>query len=311
MKQHYGPIAALLAVITALSLGLTALCGVRVPVNRPDTLSVTASFYPMYTAALQVAGDTQGVEVRCLTQPATGCLHDYQLSPAERSLLEETDILLLNGVGAEAFLEPTLAALPELYTVDTSAGLVLEEKDEHRHEHEGHTHTQNEHIWMNPTYYAHQVAAIRDALCAADPAHATAYTHNAAQYTQKIKQSAAALSEAAGALLMDTALVFHDSMTYVAHVLGWDILATLPLGEESGISASAAAAAADAVRGRDTVLLYDDQYAVQMIDLAHYAARSAVVVLDSAVLPRAGVADSDAWLHAMAANVQALKEAAK
>ncbi len=310
MKQHYGQIAALLAGITAVSLGLTALSGVRVPANRPDTLSVTASFYPMYTAALQVVGDTQGVEVRCLTQPATGCLHDYQLSPAERSLLEETDVLLLNGVGAEAFLENTLAALTELDTVDTSVGLVLEE-DEHEHEYEGHTHARNEHIWMNPTYYVHQVAAIRDALCAADPAHAAAYTHNAAQYIQKIKQSAAALSEAAQALLMDTALVFHDSMTYVAHTLGWDVLATLPLGEDSGISAATAAAAADAVRGRDTVLLYDTQYAVQMTDLAQYAARSAVVVLDSAVLPRAGVADCDAWLHAMAANTQALKEAVK
>lgn len=309
MKQHYGHIAALLAVITALSLGATALCGVRVPTNRENTLSVTASFYPVYTAALQVVGDTPEVEVRCLTQPATGCLHDYQLSPAERSLLEETDILILNGVGAEAFLESTLASLPALRTVDTSAGLVLEQ--EHGHEHEGHAHAHNEHIWMNPVYYACQVEAIRDELCAADPSHAAAYRSNAAQYIQKIKQSAALLSEAAGALCMEAALVFHDSMTYVAHTLGWDVLATLPLGEDSGISASAAAAAADAVRGKETVLLYDNQYAVQMTDLAQYAARSAVVVLDSAVKPRAGVADSEAWLHAMAANTQALKEAAK
>ncbi len=309
MKQHYGHIAALLAVITALSLGVTALCGVRVPTNRENTLSVTASFYPVYTAALQVVGDTQGVEVRCLTQPATGCLHDYQLSPAERFVLEETDVLILNGVGAEAFLESTLASLPALRTVDTSAGLNLEQ--EHSHEHEGHTHAHNEHIWMNPVYYAYQVEVIREALCAADPSHAAAYTRNATQYIQKIKQSAAALSEAAGALSVEAALVFHDSMTYVAHTLGWDVLATLPLGEDSGISASAAAAAADAVRGKETVLLYDNQYAVQMTDLAQYAARSAVVVLDSAVLPRVGVADSEAWLHAMAANTQALKEAAK
>src|SRR5712691_4583870 len=43
---------------------------------------VLCSFYPMYVMALNVVGDTPGVEVECLTEPMVGCLHDYQLTPA-------------------------------------------------------------------------------------------------------------------------------------------------------------------------------------------------------------------------------------
>ena len=41
---------------------------------------ITASFYPMYIATLNVTKGVPGVEVRDLTKPMTGCLHDYSIT---------------------------------------------------------------------------------------------------------------------------------------------------------------------------------------------------------------------------------------
>ena len=124
MKRLYGGVLLLMAGIAAVSIGITALLG-QYRTRREDGFAVMASFYPMYTAALQVAGGIDGVTVSCLTQPQTGCLHDYQLSPGEMIALKEADILVLNGAGAETFLSSALAQLPGLRVADTSEGIPL------------------------------------------------------------------------------------------------------------------------------------------------------------------------------------------
>ncbi len=309
MKVRYGQIALLLVGLLLVSLGLTAVRGVQRIAPQEDTLLVVASFYPMYTATLRVVGDSDGVTVCCLTQPTAGCLHDHQLTPAERAVLDGADVLVLNGAGAEEFLEPLLPQLAATW-VDTSASLVYDE-DHHGHEHDGHTHTRNEHIWLDPTMYTAQVTAISEALCEADPANGERYRQNAAAYAAEIAAAAQELADAAAKLSMDKALLFHDSMDYLAEALGLEVLGTLPIGEDEGFSAAEVAGAADALRGQAAVLLYDDQYPLQMTQLADYAERSAVVSLCSAVTPAAGVADEDIWLWAMRENAKRLQEVVK
>lgn len=166
MKRLYGGVLLLMAGIAAVSIGITALLG-QYRTRREDGFAVMASFYPMYTAALQVAEGIDGVTVSCLTQPQTGCLHDYQLSPGEMIALKEADILVLNGAGAETFLSSALAQLPGLRVADTSEGIPLLEGQGHTHEHDGsetaeeHAHAVNEHIWMSPARYARQVENLR------------------------------------------------------------------------------------------------------------------------------------------------------
>ena len=300
---RYGRIALLLAALTVLSLGLSALTG-PARVKETDTVSVVAGFYPMYTAALQVAGDSDGVTVSCLTRPTSGCMHDYQLSPAERLVLERADLLLLNGAGAESFLELSLPALTAT-VVDTSAGLLLEEG---HHEHDGHTHEVNEHVWTDPVLYEQQVRAVETALCTADPARAATYHANADRYCDRIRESAAALKAAAAALPFKDAVVFHDSLTYPAHTLGLTVCGTLCIGEEQGFSARDVAAVTDAIRGRNVLFLYDDQYPLQMTQLTDYTANSATVLFSTAVRPIANTADADTWLAAMAYNTEQLKK---
>ena len=52
-------------------------CGTN---KNSDKLKIVTSFYPMYIDAINIAGNIPNVEVVNLTQPQTGCLHDYQLT---------------------------------------------------------------------------------------------------------------------------------------------------------------------------------------------------------------------------------------
>ena len=52
-----------------------------------EKLHVVTSFYPVYIAALNVVGDNTDVELENLSEPQTGCMHDYQLTPKDMILL--------------------------------------------------------------------------------------------------------------------------------------------------------------------------------------------------------------------------------
>lgn len=305
MKKQGRAVAMLLAGIAAAGFVLTALTHTQR--QDGDDLRITAAFYPMYTAALQVVGDVEGVSVSCLTAPTAGCVHDYQLSPDEMVALSKTDLLILNGAGAETFLAHALERHSQLKTVDTSVGVALLEGC-HDHDHEGHHHAHNEHSWLSPDRYYKQVENLRDGLCEADPVHAEAYARNADAYLERIAAVAEQMREVA-ATGWETVL-FHDSVAYPAADLSLRVVAELPLSENTALSAHELAEAAEAVRGKAVILLYDEQF-VGGPSLSEYAADVRRVMWDAAVRPKEGIADRDRWLAAMARNLQQIKEATR
>ncbi len=299
MKQtirYYTPVALLLVLIVAMSALLTVFTGtVGTADRRPQ---VVTTVYPLYVAAQTVIGDTAGVELRNLSGTAGGCLHDYQLSPADRIVLQQADLLLLNGAGAEHFLDDLL---PELTAtvVDTSAqAQLLCTAHEHEHEeHEHHANAYNEHLWTSPTRYAAQVAAVTEALCQLDPAHAAVYTANGQAYRQQILALGKRLQTAAEKLPSRRCITFHDSLAYLVDDLGLDTAVALQVGEDSGVSAGDLSAAQQALtEDPATLLLYDSQYTVRYTALEGLVDARQVLAIDTAVTGEGSPTD---WLTAM------------
>ena len=310
MKQttkRAGGIALLLAGITAVSVGITAITG---NVGRKtDDLRVVTTVYPLYVAVQNIAGELPGVTVENLTGAATGCLHDYQLSPANRISLEQASLVLLNGAGAETFLADVLPQL-RAQIVDTSEGIPLlageehEQEEDHDHEHE-HDHSTNEHIWTSPSRYAKQVKAVMAALAAADPAHAEVYAANGRSYLDKIAAAEQRLQAAAAALNGRSCSLFHDSLVYLAEDLGLQVAAVLTVGEESGVPAGDLAAAERLAAADPTMLiLYDSQYAVRYNSVDRQVPAAQVLALDTGVK---GSGRPDDWLTAMASTAEWLE----
>lgn len=311
--RHYAPVAWLLAGITAAGVLLTVLLGVGQPGLQERTVVTTT--YPLYVAAQQLTAGAEGVRVENLTGSATGCLHDYQLSPANRITLEKASLVLTNGAGAEPFLEDVLPTLTAP-VADTSAGISLLPSGEHAHHaeedgdgHDGdhnHDHRYNEHIWVSPARYARQVTAAEEALCAADPENAALYRQNAEAYRTRIGAVEQRLQAAADKLGNRRCVLFHESLAYLAEDLGFTVAVCLSAGEESGVSAGDLAAAEAAVKQDPTVLvLYDDQYTVRYPSVDGLVPAAQVLALDTGVK---GTGSADDWLRAMERTAQALEK---
>lgn len=114
-----------------------------------DDILVMTSCNPVYIATLNVLDGVDGYRVENLSQPTTGCLHDYTLTTEDMKKLSKADMLIVNGGGMEGYLEDVMEAYPNLQIVDTyediehSNGfigmdtyLIKEEEKEHDHEEE-------------------------------------------------------------------------------------------------------------------------------------------------------------------------------
>lgn len=292
----------MLVLIAAAGIGITLLRGGRA-VGQADGLHIVTTVRPLYAAALQLTDGVPDVRVENLTGSSTGCLHDYQLSPANRLSLARADLVVLNGAGAEGFLDEVLPQL-DAAVADTSAGIELLSGHEHDHDHEedhehedDHDHAVNEHIWVSPTRYAAQVRTLTAALQAADPAHAAQYVQNAARYLAQIQTTEERMQALRQRLQGRRCVLFHDSLAYLADELSLQVAAVLPVGEDSGVSAGELAEAERIARDDPAVLLiYDDQYTTRFGSVDRQVSADRVLALDTAVK---GEGRADDWLQAM------------
>lgn len=300
----------MLVLIAAAGIGITLLRGGRA-VGQADGLHIVTTVRPLYAAALQLTDGVPDVRVENLTGSSTGCLHDYQLSPANRLSLARADLVVLNGAGAEGFLDEVLPQL-DAAVADTSAGIDLLAGHEHDHEHdheEEHDHEDdhavNEHIWVSPTRYAAQVRTLTAALQAADPAHAAQYAQNAAHYLAQIQATEERMQALRQRLQGRRCVLFHDSLAYLADELSLQVAAVLPVGEDSGVSAGELAEAERIARDDPAVLLiYDDQYTTRFGSVDRQVSADRVLALDTAVK---GEGRADDWLQAMERTLSRLE----
>ena len=237
MKKKYLYTAIMLFAILVAGMGLT---GWYVSQTQEQTdgqeLTVVTSFYPMYIAAENVIGDADGVRLENLSEPQTGCLHDYQ-TPCGNFLLHSTagtyayydlcsraaEVFIINGGGIESFMKEVAEAYPNLKIIEACENISLlsgEEDDTHHHEgetEEEHAHGDvNAHAWMSVSAYETQVQTIADGLSGADPERSSAYQNGAEAYLEKLdglkKRQEKLKQEISG----QSVILFHEAYAYVA-----------------------------------------------------------------------------------------------
>lgn len=114
-----------------------------------DMLTVVTSFYPMYIATLNIVDGVEGVRLENLSEPQTGCLHDFQLTPEDMKLLSTADVFVINGGGIESFMSDVAKAYPKLDVVETCEDVALLSEDDadsdHDHDHDADTESDSDH----------------------------------------------------------------------------------------------------------------------------------------------------------------------
>lgn len=286
-----------------------------------NDMTVVTSFYPVYVLALNVTDGVEGVTVKNMAQPQTGCLHDYELTTADMKLLETADVLLVNGLGMESFLDDAIAQYPELYIGDSSKGANIlvtsghthhdEDEEEHEHEEaEEHEHEENPHIWLDPANAVKQTEAIRDALMQADPSHAAQYQKNTQKFAESMTE---VLQDAVGLTAVEgtKVAIFHEGFDYLADICAMNVSVAINTDENEEPSAKELAEAAEVIKKENITLFLvaDDtgkKYAEMLAKETAKNGESQILLLDPLT---SGAMDKEAYRLGMEKNMEILADA--
>lgn len=333
MKNKYVFTAVMLLCILLVCLGATTLYVRMSDDNGADeeNLLVVTSFYPMYVATDNVVTGIDGITLQNLSEPQTGCLHDFQLTPEDMRLLSKADVFVINGGGIEGFMADVASAYPDLTIIEACEDITLLESenghvheadahdaeadaaDEHSHDetesgHEGHSHDEdgNAHAWMSVADYRTQVATIAQGLVAADPAHADAYLANQKQYDVKLAELQQEEELLAKQLDGMQVILFHEAYAYLAKDLDMDSCYVLNLDEERSVSAGEVADVLEEISENGvSLILAEELYGSDLGRLVESESDVTVLYLDT--LNR-GDYEADSYLNGMRENLSRIRD---
>ena len=272
-----------------------------------DILTVVTSFYPMYIATLNIVDGVKGVRLENLSEPQTGCLHDFQLTPEDMKLLSTADVFVINGGGIESFMSDVAKAYPKLDVVEACENVVLLSDDESDSDHDHDHGDENAHAWMSVPRYRTMVKTIASHLAQKDEAHAEEYYANAEKYDAKLAKLEKEQDSLKSLTDGQNIVIFHEAYAYVADDFSMNACYLLDLDEERSVSAGEIKQVISAIKDDGvSVILAEELYGKSMGDTVSRETDVHVVYIDP--LNR-GEYDKDSYLNGMEQNIELIKDA--
>ncbi len=190
----------LAGLVVAVALPFAAACGGDDD-DSGDGIRVVATTTQIGALAREVAGDK--VRLTVLLKAGSDA-HDFEPSPRDVVTINEADLVLMNGIGLDEWLEDVIegAGSGDKIVVVTDGIEVFEgaghedDDDDHEdededHEDEGDDHGHDEgdpHVWHDPANVKVMVRNIVAALSAADADNAATYQANGAAYEARLDE---------------------------------------------------------------------------------------------------------------------------
>jgi manganese/zinc/iron transport system substrate-binding protein len=218
-----------LLVLASTSLFLLPGCGPKPEPSVVCTTSIIAD------AAKRIAGPH--LKIDCLLGPGVDP-HKHQPSAGDIGKLASAKLVLFNGLHLEGKMVDLLEK-PQSGRKAIAVTRTLDEKKELRQaEVDGGAH--DPHVWFDVKLWMKCVAVIRDELCELDPAHATEFRQNAAEYLKELELLDAEVREKVNKLPANRRILItsHDAFGYFGAAYGFDVrgLQGVSTASESSIS---------------------------------------------------------------------------
>ena len=295
MRNKYVFAAALLLTVFLGGAGITWLSVDReAKSNEENSFTVITSFYPMYIAAKNIIGDAQ-VELMNLSEPKTGCMHDYQLTTEDMKKLSAADVFIVNGGGIENFLADVAKQLPKLKIIYACENIELLDE--------------NAHVWMSVSDYGKQVREITAGLVKADRKHAREYKKNGDRYLGALEELNRRKDKVAALAKGKKPVLFHEAFAYLARDLKMEVCASMDLDEERQVSAGEVKNIVQKVRDKQaSMILAEKLYGQEMSEAVQRETGVDVLYLDTCVR---GDYDADSYLDAMSDNLKKIESLCK
>ena len=258
---------------------------------------ITASFYPLYVMLMNITENVPGIKLNLMAPADTGCLHHYHLSPADMKLVQDTDIMVVNGAHMEEFMDKILDTLdPNTIVTATGDWPLVDE---------------NPHIWVSPAGAIHQVEQITAGLCALDAANSQLYQQNAASYITKLQNLKSTMESELQSFAGASLITFHEAFPYLAQEFDFSLEGSIEREPDSEPTAKELVETINLIKevqakGKPLALFAELNYASSAAEVIAGETGLTVHQLDPAVT---GILDKDAYLRAMEYNTQVLQQA--
>ena len=215
--------------ITAVAVALAGCSGAPAQeesVAEPEEkLVVYTSFYPLYDFTQKIGGDR--VDVQMLV-PAGVEPHDWEPGPQALARLSEAELLIVNGLGLEPWVEKIVQSLDGNVSVLIASGGIEplkgyahnDDDDDDHDDEEDEDDLPDPHVWLDPLLALHQAENIAAALIALDPDHREVYEENLAVFKSEIEALDAEFKEAFSNTSRHKFIVTHFSFAYLAERYG-------------------------------------------------------------------------------------------
>lgn len=249
-----------LAAVAALTLAGCAPTGGSADDSVAGDLQVVATTTQVADLTRNVIGDTAGVSVTQLIQPNQSA-HSYDPSVADLTALGAADVLVINGVGLEEWLDAAISASGfDGVTIDSDQGIEIQDiaagaehaddeadadadeggaTDDAEHSHEG----GNPHIWTDVANAETMVGTIADGLSDAQPDLAADFEANATAYTGRLAELDEWIRTNIDAVPVEQRLLVsnHDSFGYFTEAYGITYVGSIIPSFDDNAEPSAAA----------------------------------------------------------------------
>lgn len=210
-------------------------------------LRVAASFYPFYFLASELGGER--IEAVNMT-PAGAEPHDYELSPRDIALIEQSRLLLLSGGGLESWgadVAQERAMGSVVYVEEGLMNRMLEEDGKV---------SADPHAWLDPKLYGLMADRVADALVAADPAGADHYRNRQAELKTRLDGLDAAYRAGLETCDRREFVTSHDAFGYLALAYGLQQVALAGLSPDAEPTPKYLAEVAEFARAHDVRYIF-------------------------------------------------------
>ena len=140
-------------------------------------LQVISSFYPLYEFSKNIGQEKVNVD---LLVPLGVEPHDWEPTVKDVQRMQKSDLVIINGVGFENWVDNLQETNYSGKIIDTSYGIPIRNSNNNSQE------SLDPHIWLNPIYAKIQVQNIADAFSRSDPKNQQYYQSNAAKYITEL-----------------------------------------------------------------------------------------------------------------------------
>ncbi len=194
-------------------------------------LKIGVTLHPYYSWTKNIVGDT--AEVIPVIPPDMDP-HNYQPTPRDMAVLNQLDVLVINGLGHDEFIKPMLKAVnrSDLLIIDTGKGIPLIPIQRHTYAFEKDEKQKvayNSHTYISITCSIQQIQHIARELEQLCPDNAGLYKKNCRTYTKRLRKMLSATLKRLSTVNPEGLRIatVHDGYAYMFQELGIKIVAVV------------------------------------------------------------------------------------